>query len=169
MTDTKNHRKARTRSTEGEQEEADGGTELDRADRAAERKLAERAGLIPARNQSQPPEGVAHAQDTAREPHGPTSAQVWEIADLLVGHGLTLPLDVLAIIAAARATWQDDKGGKSAASQYRQCAHHLRQAVATLEGADDTTDEERAASADLASAYVEAAATHAREASLSAI
>ncbi|MET7487101.1 hypothetical protein [Streptomyces sp. NPDC005538] len=147
MTDTKNHRNARTRSTDGEQEEADGGTELDRADREAERKLAERAGLIPARNQFQPPAGVAPAQDTARDPHGPTSAQVWEIADLLVGVGLTLPL----------------------ASQYRQCAHHLRQAVAALEGAEDTTDEERAASADMASAYVEAAATHAREASLSAI
>ncbi|MCQ1580391.1 hypothetical protein [Streptomyces parvus] len=99
----------------------------------------------------------------------PTSSQVQEIADLLVGEGLILPLNVLAIIADARATWQDDKGGKSAASQYRHCAHHLRQAANTLDRTEDTTDEERAATADMASAYIEAATIHAREADLTAI
>ena len=69
----------------------------------------------------------------------------------------------------ARAVWQDDKGGKAAASQYRQCAHHLRQAAETLVRAGDDTTEERAATADMAGAYVEAAATHAREADLTAI
>ncbi|MGC5263907.1 hypothetical protein ACPXCO_23090 [Streptomyces cyaneofuscatus] len=166
MTHIKSSRLNQARNTALADEEADGGPELDSADSRAVRKLAERAGLVPARRK--PAASIAET-DTARGPQGPTSAQVWEIADLLVGDGLTLPLNVLAIIADARAAWQDDKGGKSAASQYRHCAHHLRQAADTIARADDTTDEERAATADMASAYVEAAATHAREAALSAI
>jgi hypothetical protein len=115
-------------------------------------------------------EPVPIAPETgARKFQGPTTAQIWQLAELLVGERVTLPLQELAIIADARATCQDDKGGKSAASQYRQCAHHLRQADETLARADDDTDEERAATADMAGAYVEAAATHAREADLTAI
>ncbi|MGP3953466.1 hypothetical protein [Streptomyces sp. 7N604] len=86
-----------------------------------------------------------------------------------MGEGVTLPLEVLATVADLRAETQDAHGGKSAASQYRQCAHHLRQAAQTLARADDDTGEERAATADMAGAYVEAAATHAREADLTAI
>ncbi|WP_052411878.1 hypothetical protein [Streptomyces sp. NRRL S-118] len=80
-----------------------------------------------------------------------------------------LPLNVLAIVADARATWQDDKGGKSAASQSPHCAHHFRQAADTFDRPEDTTDEERAATADMAGAYIEAATIHAREADLTAI
>lgn len=105
----------------------------------------------------------------ARLYQSPTSAQVWEIAALLVGEGVTLSLDVLAAVADGRAVWQDDKGGQSAASRYRECAHHLRQAAATLTRAEDGTDEERAATADMAGAHVEAATTHAHEADLTAI
>jgi hypothetical protein len=165
VTDTKSSRLTKARSTGQVHEEADDGPDLDSADRRAVRKLAERAGLIPARRE--PAASIASA-GTTRERQGPTSAQVWEIADLLVGDGLTLSLNVMAIIADARAAWQDDKGGKSAASQYRHCAHHLRQAADTLDRAEDTTAEECAATADMASAYIEAAATHAREADLSA-
>ncbi|MCX4681650.1 hypothetical protein OG413_41350 [Streptomyces sp. NBC_01433] len=165
MTDTKGSRHTQPRSTGQLHEAADDGPELDSADRRAERKLAERAGLVPAR--PGPAASIA-AEGTNRRSQGPTSAQVWEIADLLVGGGLTLPLDVLAPIADARAAMQDDKGGKSAASQYRHCAHHLRQAAETLDRAEDTTAEERTATAELASAYIEGAATHAREADLSA-
>lgn len=166
MTDTKSSRNTQPRSTGQVHEEADGGPELDSADRRAMRRLAERAGLVPA--DKKPAAAIAENGSTPRR-KGPTSAQVWEIADLLVGAGITLPLDVLAIVADARATWQDDKGGKSAASQYRQCAHHLRQAVSTLDRAENSTDEEHADAADMASAYVEAAATHAREAHLTAL
>ncbi|WP_331732086.1 hypothetical protein OG613_47415 (plasmid) [Streptomyces sp. NBC_00015] len=161
MTHTESNHPSTARSANRAQEVADGGPELDDGDREAMRRLAQRAGLIPARKKP-------HGDGAVSRSQGPTSAKVWEIADLLVGDGLTLPLHVLAVIADARATWQDDKGGKSAASQYRHCAHHLRQAADILVGADDATDEERAATANLASAYVEAAATHAREAALPA-
>jgi hypothetical protein len=161
VTDTKSNRHSTPRSTDQVQERADGGPELDADDRKAERRLAERAGLIPTSKRP-------HADGVLRRRQGPTTSQAWEIADLLVGEGLTLPLDVLAIIADARATWQDDKGGKSAASQYRHCAHHLRQAADTLDRTEDTTDKERAATADMARAYIEAATIHAREADLTA-
>ncbi|MCX4826346.1 hypothetical protein OG883_42660 [Streptomyces sp. NBC_01142] len=159
MTDTTSTHHSTPRSTGPGQEEADGGPELDSADREAVRRLAERAGLIPARKKP-------HADGGARSHQGPTSAQVWEIADLLVGAGVTLPLNILAVIADARASWQDDLGGKAAASQYRHCAHHLRQAAETIDRGEDATDEEQDATAAMASAYVEAAATHAREADL---
>lgn len=166
MTDTKSSRNPQPRNTGQVQEEADGGPELDSADRRAIRRLAESSGLVPA---GKKPAAAIAANGLPPRHNGPTSAQVWEIADLLVGEGITVPLDVLAIIADARATRQDDKGGKSAASQYRQCAHHLRQAATTLDRAENTTDEEHADAADMASAYVEAAATHAREAHLTAL
>ncbi|WP_184502985.1 hypothetical protein [Streptomyces botrytidirepellens] len=120
----------------------------------------------------------------ARKYQGPTPAQVREIAGLVVGEDVTLllavldniseedvalPFTVLAVIADSRARLQGRKGAKAAASQYRQCAHHLRQAAETLARADDHTDEEQAATEDMAGAYVEAAATHAREADLTAI
>lgn len=166
MTDAKNSPNTQPRSTSQVHEESDGGPEFDSADRRAMRRLAERAGLVPARKA---PAAAIAENGSAPRGNGPTSAQVWEIADLLVGAGITLPLNVLAIVADARATWQDDKGAKSAASQYRQCAHHLRQAATTLDRAANTTDEEQADTADMASAYVEAAATHAREAHLTAL
>lgn len=172
MTDKKYSRPTGNQSADQVHEEADGGPALDAADSRAERKLAERAGLIPTR--TAPALAPVAADETAplasaHTSRGPTTAQVWEIAALLVGEGLTLSLEVLAIVADARATWQDDKGGKAAASQYRHCAHHLRQAATTLARCDNTTDEERAGTADMASGYVEAAATHAREADLTAI
>ncbi|MEU1076534.1 MULTISPECIES: hypothetical protein [unclassified Streptomyces] len=108
-----------------------------------------------------------HTDGEASSHRGPTSAQVWEIADLLVGAGVTLPLTILAVIADARSCWQDDLGGKAAASQYRHCAHHLRQAAeALVRGGHSTDEEKRDAANALASAYIEAAATHAREADL---
>ncbi|MFD7866983.1 hypothetical protein [Streptomyces sp. NPDC059783] len=162
MTDTKSNHHSTPPSTDQVQESADGGPQLDADDRNAERRLAERAGLIPT---SQRP----HPDGALRRRQGPTSSQAWQIADLLVGKRLTLPLNVLAIIADAHATWQDDKGGKSAASQYRHCAHHLRQAADTLDRTTDTTDEERAATVDMASTYIEAATIHAREANLTTI
>lgn len=172
MTDKKNSNLTGTQSAEQVYEEADGGPELDAADSRAVRILAVRAGLVPTRKASPAPAPVA-AEEAApfasHTGHGATPTHVREIAELLVGEALTVPLDVLVIVAAARAAWQDNKGGKSAASQYRQCAHHLLQAATTLGRADDTTEEERAATADMARAYVEAAATHAREADLTAI
>ncbi|MFE4309150.1 hypothetical protein ACFRR6_24235 [Streptomyces sp. NPDC056891] len=48
---------------------------------------------------------------------------------------------------------------------YRHCAHHLRQANRTLTQQDVDAAEDRATT-DLAAAYVEAAHTHAQEASI---
>ncbi|MEU7195558.1 hypothetical protein AB0B04_18810 [Streptomyces xinghaiensis] len=108
---------------------------------------------------------AAHALAThARTLPNPTTPQLRKIAALLVGDDVTLPPHILATIADARAARQDDKGGKSAASQYRHCAHHLRQAAQTRARADDVTAEDQAATADLTRAYLEAALTHAREA-----
>lgn len=104
-----------------------------------------------------------HTRD--RHHHDPTTPRLGEIAALLVGEDLALPLETLATVADARAARQDDKGGKAAASQYRHCAHHLRQAAQTCAHADDDTAEDQAATADLTRAYLEAALTHAREAS----
>ena len=107
------------------------------------------------------PEHTGHV-----EPHIPAYGHA-HIADLLVGAGVTLPLTILAVIADARSSWQDDLGGKAAASQYRHCAHHLRQAAEALDRGEHSTDEEeRDAANALASVYIEAAATHAREANL---
>ncbi|MEU7031631.1 hypothetical protein AB0A60_33655 [Streptomyces sp. NPDC046275] len=155
MTDPKITRSTAHQSTSPRREEAERSTELGNADREAVRRPAHPAGKQPHTD------GVAHTH------RGPTSSQVWEIADLLVGAGVTLPLDILAVIADARSSWQNDLGGKAAASQYRHCAHHLRQAAGALDRSEHSTDEEeRDAAAALASAYVEAAATHAREADL---
>ncbi|MGW3392147.1 hypothetical protein [Streptomyces cinereoruber] len=156
MTDTKITRSTADQSTSPRREDAaDRVPELDGADRGAVCRSAHPGGKQP------PTDGDAHAQ------LGPTSSQVYEIADLLVGAGVTLPLDILAVVADARSSWQDDLGGKAAASQYRHCARHLRQAAGALDRSEHSTDEEeRDAAAALASAYVEAAATHAREADL---
>ncbi|MEU3877835.1 hypothetical protein [Streptomyces sp. NPDC029704] len=155
MTDTKITCSTADQSTSPRREDADLGPELDNADREAVRRLAHPAGKQP------------HTDSDADIHRGPTNSQTREIADLLVGAGVTLPLDVLAVIADARSSWQDDLGGKAAASQYRHCAHHLRQAAGALDRSEHSTDEEeRDAAAALASAYVEAAATHAREADL---
>jgi hypothetical protein len=141
-------------STRPRREDAERRTELDTADREAVRRPAHPGG-----KQSHP--------DRARTHRDLPSVQAREIADLLVGAGVTLPLDTLAVIADARSSWQDDLGGKAAASQYRHCAHHLRQAAGVLARSEHSTDEEeRDAAAALANAYVEAAATHAREADL---
>ncbi|MFH8257867.1 hypothetical protein [Streptomyces roseolus] len=154
MTNTKIACSTAHRSISPRREEAAGrGPELDSADREAVRRSAHPSGKQP------------HTDGDAGTHRGPSSAQVWEIADLLVGAGVTLPLDILAVIADARSSWQDGLGGKAAASQYRHCAHHLRQAAELLARSEHSTDEEeRDAAAALASAYVEAAATHAREA-----
>ncbi|MYS33489.1 hypothetical protein K388_05819 [Streptomyces sp. KhCrAH-43] len=156
MTETKITRSTAHQSTSPRREDdADRGPERDRADQEAVRRSAHPGGTQP------------YTDGDADTHRGPTSAQVWEIADLLVGAGVTLPLDTLAVIADARSSWQDDLGGKAAASQYRHCAHHLRQAAGLLARSKHSTDEEeRDAAAALASAYIEAAATHAREADL---
>ncbi|MFH0245955.1 hypothetical protein ACGRHY_26870 [Streptomyces sp. HK10] len=160
MTDTKITRTTTHQSTSPRRDDADRGPDLDNADREAVRRPARSAGGNPGGKQP-------HTDGESDTYRGPTSSQVWEIADLLVGAGVTLPLDILAAIADARSSWQDDLGGKAAASQYRHCAHHLRQAAEALDRAEHSTDEEeRDAAAALASAYVEAAATHAREADL---
>lgn len=170
MTDNANRNSTGDQHAEKVHEEAvDDGPVLDAADRRAVRKLAESAGLIPTRKAALPPASATGAAFTTHKGGEPTTARFREIAALLIGEGQALTLDVLAIVADARATWQDDRGAKSAASQYRQCAHHLRQAATTLARADDTTDEERAATADQANAYVEAAAIHAREADLTTV
>ncbi|MFF8617046.1 hypothetical protein [Streptomyces sp. NPDC015350] len=155
MTDTKITRSTAHQSTSPRREDdADRGPELDSADRETVWRSAHPGGKQP------------HTDGDADTHRGPTSAQVWEIADLLVGAGVTLPLDTLADIADARSSWQGDLGGKAAASQYRHCAHHLRQAAGALNRSEHSTDEEERDAAALASAYVEAAATHAREADL---
>ncbi|MFI5864767.1 hypothetical protein [Streptomyces sp. NPDC051546] len=155
MTDTKITRSTAHQNTSPRREDADSGPELDNADREAVRRPVRPGGTQP------------HTDGAADTHRGPTSSQLWEIADLLVAAGVTLPLEILAAIADARSSWQDDLGGKAAASQYRQCAHHLLQAAEALDRSKHSTDEEeRDAAAALASAYVEAAATHAREADL---
>ncbi|WP_435057987.1 hypothetical protein [Streptomyces sp. bgisy060] len=156
MTETKiTHSTAHQSTSPRREDDADRGPELDSADQEALRRSAHPGGAQP------------YTDGDADTPRGPTSAQVWEIADLLVGAGVTLPLDTLAVIADARSSWQDGLGGKAAASQYRHCAHHLRQAAGLLARSKHSADEEeRDAAVALASAYIEAAATHAREADL---
>ncbi|MFD4247308.1 hypothetical protein ACFWP3_37830 [Streptomyces sp. NPDC058525] len=152
------------------------GGDLDADDHKAMRRLAERAGLVPSRhgqgNRRHDPGDSPQTTSVERRDSGgrnDSETPVRRLAELLVGDLLDLPPEVLAAVADARADRQEEKGGKAAATQYRHCAHHLRQASRTLTQRDVDTHEDRAATTDLAAAYVEAAHTHAQEASITTV
>lgn len=67
-----------------------------------------------------PPCATTDATFATHERGEPTTSRHREIASHLIGKGKTLTLDILAIVADALATWQNDQDARSAASQYRQ-------------------------------------------------
>lgn len=151
------------------------GGELDAEDRKAMRRLAERAGLVPSRRghrnrRHDADDGPQKTSTERRESRGSndTETPIRLLAKLLVGDPLDLSPEVLATVADARADRQEEKGGKAAATQYRRCAHHLRQASHTLAQQEVDAAENRATT-DLAAAHVEAAHTHAQEASITTV
>ncbi|MEU5239691.1 hypothetical protein ACH4UR_25480 [Streptomyces lydicus] len=116
----------------------------------------------------QPATPPASPETGARRIQGPTQEQAAELAALF-GLCTLRDLDDLATIADLHAELQQARGSNTAASQYRQTAHHIRQAVTTLAHGDTGTNKDQQATADMAGAYLAAALVHAHEADLTAI